>query len=170
MGSYHSIETARRAPGPLPHRVTHLGDGLFYNSDIGGIALTIVSRMVEAPALDVAELLQREGAQVRAYDPVGMERASQLVPEIEMARDAYALADQADAIIVCTEWNEFLQLDLERIHDLMRQPVIIDGRNIYDPKQMARLGFKYLGFGQGYGPDGSAVSQVERTKEEQPSL
>lgn len=124
----------------------------------------------EAPALDVAELLQREGAQVRAYDPVGMERASQLVPEIQMARDAYALADQADAIIVCTEWNEFLQLDLERIHDLMRQPVIIDGRNIYDPKQMARLGFKYLGFGQGYGPDGSAVSQAERTKEEQPSL
>ena len=124
----------------------------------------------EAPALDVAELLQREGAQVRAYDPVGMERASQLVPEIEMAQDAYALADQADAIIVCTEWNEFLQLDLERIHDLMRQPVIIDGRNIYDPKQMARLGFRYLGFGQGYGPDGSAVAQIEPAKEEQPSL
>jgi len=124
----------------------------------------------EAPALDVAELLQREGAQVSAYDPVGMEHASLLMPEIEMARDAYALADQADAIIVCTEWNEFIQLDLERIRDLMRQPVIIDGRNIYDPQQLVRLGFQYAGFGQGYGADGSAVAQTERSKEEQPSL
>jgi UDPglucose 6-dehydrogenase len=99
-----------------------------------------------------------------------MEHASQLVPEIEMAPDAYALADQADAIIVCTEWNEFIQLDLERIRDLMSQPVIVDGRNIYDPAQMADLGFKYLGFGQGYGPDGSAVTEAELAKEEQPSL
>lgn len=87
-----------------------------------------------------------------------------------MASDAYALADQVDAIIVCTEWNEFIQLDLERIRDLMRHPVIIDGRNIYDPMQMANLGFKYLGFGQGYGPDGSPVAQTEPEKEEQPSL
>jgi UDPglucose 6-dehydrogenase len=126
--------------------------------------------MREAPSLDVAELLQQEGAHVAAYDPVGMERASQLAPEIEMASDAYALADQVDAIIVCTEWNEFIQLDLERIRDLMRHPVIIDGRNIYDPMQMANLGFKYLGFGQGYGPDGFPVAQTEPEKEEQPSL
>jgi UDPglucose 6-dehydrogenase len=87
-----------------------------------------------------------------------------------MAQDAYALAEQVDAIIVCTEWNEFIQLDLERIRDLMAQPVIVDGRNIYDPAQMADLGFKYLGFGQGYGPEDSAVVQTERAKEEQPSL
>ena len=124
----------------------------------------------EAPALEVAKLLQEEGAQVRAYDPVGMEHASQLMPEVEMASDAYALADQADAIIVCTEWNEFIQLDLERIRDLMGQPVIVDGRNIYDPRHMAELGFKYLGFGQGYGPDGPALTRAERAKEEQPSL
>ena len=124
----------------------------------------------EAPALDVAELLHKEGAVVRAYDPVGMDHASKLMPEIEMATDAYALADQADAIIVCTEWNEFIQLDLERIRDLMAQPVIVDGRNIYDPAQMEDLGFKYLGFGQGYGPESSVVVEAERAKEEQPSL
>ena len=124
----------------------------------------------EAPALDVAELLQKEGALVRAYDPVGMDHASQLVPEIEMAKDAYALAEQVDAIIVCTEWNEFIQLDLERIRDLMAQPVIVDGRNIYDPAQMSDLGFKYLGFGQGYGSEKSLVAVSERAKEEQPSL
>lgn len=124
----------------------------------------------EAPALDVAELLLQEGAQVVAYDPVGMEGATHLMPDIEMAGDAYALADQADAIIVCTEWNEFIQLDLERIRDLMREPVIIDGRNIYDPKELVRLGFKYVGFGQGYGADGSAAAQTERSREGQPSL
>ncbi|MCH7609985.1 MAG: UDP-glucose/GDP-mannose dehydrogenase family protein [Chloroflexi bacterium] len=124
----------------------------------------------EAPALDVAELLLQEGAQVVAYDPVGMEGATHLMPDIEMAGDAYALADQADAIIVCTEWNEFIQLDLERIRDLMREPVIIDGRNIYDPKEVVRLGFKYVGFGQGYGADESAAAQTERSREGQPSL
>ncbi len=124
----------------------------------------------EAPALDVAELLLQEGAQVVAYDPVGMEGATHLMPDIEMAGDAYALADQADAIIVCTEWNEFIQLDLERIRDLMREPVIIDGRNIYDPKEVVRLGFKYVGFGQGYGADESAATQTERAREGQPSL
>lgn len=124
----------------------------------------------EAPALDVAELLLQEGAQVVAYDPVGMEGATHLMPDIEMAEDAYALADQADAIIVCTEWNEFIQLDLERIRDLMREPVIIDGRNIYDPKEVVRLGFKYVGFGQGYGADESAAAQTERSREGQPSL
>jgi UDPglucose 6-dehydrogenase len=147
--------------------------GSLEGKKIGLLGLTFkpnTDDLREAPALDVAELLHKEGALVRAYDPVGMDHASKLMPEIEMAKDAYALADQADAIIVCTEWNEFIQLDLERIRDLMAQPVMVDGRNIYDPAQMADLGFKYLGFGQGYGSEGSAVAQVERAKEEQPSL
>jgi UDPglucose 6-dehydrogenase len=124
----------------------------------------------EAPALDVVELLQQEGAEVVAYDPVGMDHASQLMPEVEMAQDPYALADRVDAIIVCTEWNEFIQLDLERVRDLMNLPVIVDGRNIYDPVVMANLGFKYRGFGQGYGPDGTPSTQAELAKEEQPTL
>ena len=147
--------------------------GSLEGKTIGLLGLTFkpnTDDLREAPALEVAELLRKEGAQVRAYDPVGMEHASQLVPEIDMAQDAYALADKVDAIIVCTEWNEFIQLDLERIRDLMNQPVIVDGRNIYDPMLMAELGFKYLGFGQGYGPDGSTVAEAELAKEEQPSL
>ncbi len=124
----------------------------------------------EAPSLDVVKLLLQQGAKVSAYDPVGMEQASELIPEVEMAEDPYALADGADALIVCTEWNEFIQLDLERIRDLMKQPVMVDGRNIYDPVTMARLGFKYRGFGQGYGPDGSPKTQPQIEKEEQPTL
>ncbi len=124
----------------------------------------------EAPALEVAQLFSSEGSRIRAYDPVAMERAAALFPEIQMASDPYSLAAGCDAIVVCTEWNEFIQLDLQRIHDLMRQPVIVDGRNIYDPKQMARLGFRYVGFGQGYGPDGMPLSEPETARQEERSL
>ena len=119
----------------------------------------------DAPAIDVAQRLIEAGAEVSAYDPVAMEKASEILPTVEMNEDPYALAAGADALIVCTEWNEFIQLDLERIRDLMRQPAIVDGRNIYEPEQMARLEFEYLGFGQGYGPDGSRISEIEQVTE-----
>ncbi|HEY4666717.1 MAG TPA: UDP-glucose/GDP-mannose dehydrogenase family protein [Anaerolineales bacterium] len=124
----------------------------------------------EAPALEVAQLFSSEGARIRAYDPVGMQRAAELFPEIQMAADPYNLAAGCDAVVVCTEWNEFIQLDLQRFHDQMRQPVIVDGRNIYDPKQMARLGFRYVGFGQGYGPDGMPLAEPEPARHEERSL
>ncbi len=108
----------------------------------------------EAPALEVAGCLLDEGAQVRAYDPAGMPRAARLLPAVSMEPDAYSLAEGSDALVVCTEWNEFKQLDLERVHGLMRQPVVVDGRNIYDPQVMRRLGFRYMGMGRGIG-DGS---------------
>jgi UDPglucose 6-dehydrogenase len=111
----------------------------------------------EAPALEIAQILLREGACVRAYDPVGMARASAQMPQIEMCADPYALAEGCDALVVCTEWNEFRHLDLERVRTLMRRPTIVDGRNIYEPEEMAALGFEYRGMGRGYGPDGSPV-------------
>jgi UDPglucose 6-dehydrogenase len=112
----------------------------------------------EAPALEIAELLLAAGAHVRAYDPVAMPRAAAMAPEIGMASSAYELAEGADALVVCTEWNEFKQLDLERMRDAMRQPILVDGRNIYDPSEMLRLGFRYRGVGRGFGPDGKPVS------------
>ncbi len=108
----------------------------------------------EAPALDLARLLAEKGARIRAYDPQGMSRAKQAMPEIEMAENAYELARDCDALLVCTDWNEFKHLDLARIRNAMRCPVIVDGRNIYDPKRMAQAGFHYRGVGRGYGPDG----------------
>jgi UDPglucose 6-dehydrogenase len=110
--------------------------------------------MREAPSLEVARLLIQEGARVRAYDPVGMRRAATIMPELKMAEDAYSLAEGCDVLVVCTDWNEFKHLDLERIRQVMRQPLLVDGRNIYDPITMARLGFQYRGVGRGYGPDG----------------
>jgi UDPglucose 6-dehydrogenase len=105
----------------------------------------------DAPALEVAKMLLGEGARLKGYDPVGMKAAVELAPQIEMAKDAYELARGVDAIVVCTPWNEFKQLDLARIREVMRRPVLVDGRNLYDPAVMKRIGFDYRGFGRGYG-------------------
>jgi UDPglucose 6-dehydrogenase len=72
------------------------------------------------------------------------------MPDVEMASDPYSMAEGCDALVVVTEWNEFKHLDLERIRDSMKQPVLFDGRNIYEPEKMRSLGFKYRGFGRGY--------------------
>jgi UDPglucose 6-dehydrogenase len=114
--------------------------------------------MRDAPSIEVARLLRAQGATVSAYDPVGMPRASQLLPEVSMAEDPYRMAEACDALVVCTEWNEFKQLDLERVAELMPEPAIVDGRNIYDPEQMAELGIRHMGMGRGYGPDGKPLN------------
>ncbi len=109
--------------------------------------------MRDAPSIDIAKSLQEEGAKVRAFDPVAMDVAKDLMPGVEMASDPYSMAEGCDALLVMTEWNEFKHLDLERIHDLMRQPALFDGRNIYEPEKMSSLGFLYRGFGRGYNGD-----------------
>lgn len=106
--------------------------------------------MREAPSLTVAEHLHNHGAKVRGYDPVAMDVAAGLMPYMEMTKDPYELVKGADAVIVITPWNEFMQLDMQRIKAAMRTPVMIDGRNLYDPAQMRALGFDYRGIGRGY--------------------
>jgi UDPglucose 6-dehydrogenase len=102
----------------------------------------------EAPSLDIAKVLLAAGAQVRAFDPAAMERTRVLLPDVEYMADAYDLAAGADAIVIVTEWNEFRHLDMSRVKQLMRRPVIVDGRNIYDPSTMKGLGFTYRGIGR----------------------
>ncbi len=102
----------------------------------------------EAPSIDIAKVLLAAGAHVRGYDPAAMARMQALLPELEYARDSYQVAAGADALVVVTEWNEFRQLDLQRIKTSMRTPVLIDGRNIYVPATMRSLGFTYRGIGR----------------------
>jgi UDPglucose 6-dehydrogenase len=102
----------------------------------------------EAPSLDIAKVLIAAGANVRAYDPAAAERAKVLVPDIDYMKDAYEVATGADALVLVTEWNEFRHLDLARIKQLMRKPVMVDGRNIYDPETMRGFGFTYRGIGR----------------------
>jgi UDPglucose 6-dehydrogenase len=106
--------------------------------------------MREAPSIDVAHMLQQAGAAVKGYDPVSMEWAGRIMPGVQLAEDAYELVSGCNAVIVCTEWNEFKQLDLERVKRLMKEPVIVDGRNIYEPGLMRTFGFTYVGVGRGY--------------------
>ncbi len=104
----------------------------------------------EAPALDIIAMLQREGAQVKAYDPVAMPNAMRVLDRVVFAQDAYDLVAGCDAVILATEWNEFKNIDLNRVKASMKQPVIVDGRNLYDPDLMRRHGFTYRGMGRGY--------------------
>jgi UDPglucose 6-dehydrogenase len=106
--------------------------------------------MRDAPAITVANRLLAAGAKVKAYDPVAMDFARPQLPSVEMSPDPYSLAEGCDALMVITEWNEFKQLDLERLQKAMRQPYIFDGRNIYDPEEMKEFGFHYRGVGRGY--------------------
>jgi UDPglucose 6-dehydrogenase len=112
--------------------------------------------MRDAPAIEIAQMLQAGGAHVQGYDPVSMSVAGRVMPGVKLCEDAYETAAGVDALVVCTEWNEFKQLDLDRLKSAMRQPVIVDGRNIYDPARMKERGFRYRGMGRGHnGANGS---------------
>jgi UDPglucose 6-dehydrogenase len=106
--------------------------------------------MRDAPSIVIINHLLENGAVIRAYDPIAMENAKQLLDnsKITFTTDAYHAVTGADLLIVVTEWNEFRQLDLSRVKKLMKQPNIIDGRNIYLPKIARSLGFNYLGVGR----------------------
>ena len=106
--------------------------------------------MREAPTIDIVAGFIQAGATVRAFDPAAMEVARGLLPAVEMYDDPYQMAKGCNALVVVTEWNEFKQLDLDRIKGLLKEPVIFDGRNIYDPARMKALGFTYRGVGRGY--------------------
>lgn len=106
--------------------------------------------MREAASAEIARALLRENAIVKGYDPEAMGVAAKMVPNLQLAKDAYDLAKECDALILLTEWNEFKHLDLSKIKSLMRQPIFIDGRNLYEPEAMARYGFIYRGIGRGY--------------------
>ncbi len=106
--------------------------------------------MREAPSIDIARMLAEAGVKVRAYDPVAVENARSILPDVAMFSDPYDMAKDTDALILITEWNEFKQLDLGRIRAGMKTPVLFDGRNVYDPAEVRSLGFIYRGIGRGF--------------------
>jgi UDPglucose 6-dehydrogenase len=105
--------------------------------------------MRDAKSIEIIQRLLDAGATVRAYDPVANEKARQVLPSIGYCDNSYDAALGADAVVLVTEWNEFKFLNLERLKESMRGNVLFDGRNIYDPARMRRLGFHYYGIGRG---------------------
>jgi UDPglucose 6-dehydrogenase len=104
--------------------------------------------MREAPAVEIIHLLQSEGARVRAFDPAANEAARAILPGVELCSDAYAVAEGADAVLLLTNWSEFRRLDLDRIRQAMKYPLLVDGRNLYDPSEMVAKGFFYQPIGR----------------------
>jgi len=101
-----------------------------------------------APAIELVKRLVAEGARVRAYDPAAMEKARPELAEVEYAKSAYEAAENAEALLIATEWKEFRDLDWNKIRESMARPLIVDGRNLLSPQQMKALGFEYLSFGR----------------------
>jgi UDPglucose 6-dehydrogenase len=104
--------------------------------------------MRDAPSVVIIRGLIERGATVSAYDPVAVQEAMKVLPDIEYAADEYAAAAGADALVFMTEWNQFRALDMERIRGVMKVPRIADLRNIYEPQDMRSIGFKYVGVGR----------------------
>ena len=102
-----------------------------------------------APSLEVIRILQKEGVQVRAYDPAATEKARKLCPDVNFTRDPYQVVEGANALAILTEWDEFKTLDFSKIKSLMVNPVLIDGRNMLNPVRMRELGFIYQSMGRG---------------------
>jgi UDPglucose 6-dehydrogenase len=105
----------------------------------------------ESPAIDLVEMLLAEGSSIAAYDPAAMPRAQAELPtgpQLQYAQDAYAAARGADALLVLTDWREFAALDLQRIYATLRCPIVVDGRNLFDPMVMQQHGFTYISIGR----------------------
>src|SRR5919201_1322445 len=102
----------------------------------------------EAPAIEIIHLLPSEGARIKAYDPAANDAARAMLPGVELCSDAYAVAEGADAVILLTQWSEFRRLDLDRIRQSMKYPLLVDGRNLYDPAEMVAKGFFYQPIGR----------------------
>jgi UDPglucose 6-dehydrogenase len=102
-----------------------------------------------SPAVAIVNRLLAEGCELVAYDPAAMDNARKLLAEqVHFAESAYDAAEDADALLVLTDWDEFAELDPKRLHAVLRQPIVIDGRNLFASEKMAALGFRYVSFGR----------------------
>jgi len=136
----HLVDTVAKALGPLEDKtIAVLGLAFKPNTD----------DMREAKSVEVVQLLHAAGARVRAYDPAAMDNAKRLLPaDVTFSDSPYEAAEGAHAAVLVTEWNEFKYLNLERLRGLLRRPVIFDGRNLWEPERMRRLGFEYHSVGR----------------------
>jgi len=121
------------------------------NKTIGVLGLAFkpnTDDMRFAPSVDIINSLIHAGARIKAYDPQAMEKAKGILKDVGFCKDPYEAAKASDALLILTEWNEFKAVKLSRIKKLLKHPLIIDGRNMFDPVKMRKLGFKYISIGR----------------------
>jgi UDPglucose 6-dehydrogenase len=125
--------------------------GTFEGKTFGVLGLAFKGNtddMRDAVSIDVIRGLQEKGARVQAFDPAAMEHAGKLLPGVKLCKDAHEAAKGAHCLVVLTEWNEFKELDLAAVKKLLKHPVLVDGRNLYDPEKVKKLGYTYQGVGR----------------------
>ena len=135
----------------MVEKITAMLDGCVDGKTIGVLGLSFkpnTDDIREAPAMDIIAALLQQGAHIKAYDPVAMPAAQQVLRDVEYCKDSYAVCSGSDALVLATEWNQFRALDLQRVHALLNQPVMVDLRNVYEPETMQRLGFRYTAVGR----------------------
>ena len=135
----------------MARKVAHALGGNLRNKTIAVLGLAFkpdTDDMREAPSIPLITGLCDMGAKVRAFDPASMKEARRELPDIEYCENAYACAEGADALVIVTEWVQFRALDLQRLKRIMKQPVMVDLRNVYPPTEMAELGFLYSSIGR----------------------
>jgi len=136
----------------LARKVSNAFGGTLRGKTVAVLGLTFkpnTDDMREAPSIALITALQDMGANIRAYDPEGMQQAKAVLQDVTYFNDPYDCADEVDALVIATEWEQFRALDLERLKEIMACPVIVDLRNIYRPAEMAKLGFIYESIGRG---------------------
>jgi len=125
--------------------------GGFQNKTLGVLGLSFkpnTNDIRDSPSIAIISLLQKEGSMIRAFDPIAMDEAKKVLKNVQFCSDAYETSKGCDALILMTEWNQFRNLDLDRIKSVLTQPIFIDLRNVYDPLRMAKMGFQYVGVGR----------------------
>jgi UDPglucose 6-dehydrogenase len=135
----------------MADRIAEACGGDVYGKTLAVLGLTFkpnTDDMRDSPSLSILPVLHEAGARINAFDPEGMDEARKLMPELTYFDDAYAAMDGADALVLVTEWNEFRALDLSRVRSLLRQPLVIDLRNIYKPEEMTEAGLVYHSIGR----------------------
>ena len=140
------MEVNKEQPFRFLDRMREAMGGSFEGKTIGMLGLAFkpnTDDMRDAKSLDLIARLLAEGASVKAYDPISIDNCREVFPQICYTNNAYEAAREVDALMIVTEWNEFKQLNMERVKDSMTTPLLFDGRNIYDPLRMRRMGFEY---------------------------
>jgi len=135
----------------MADRITAALGGSVKGKTVAALGLTFkpnTDDMRDSPSLAILPALAKAGATVRAFDPEGMEEAKKLMPDLTYCRDAYDCMTGADAVAIITEWNEFRGLDFARMKQLLRQPNVVDLRNVYNPAEMVEAGFRYSSIGR----------------------
>lgn len=150
VGATVEVNEAQKAR--MVDKVVRMAGGSVDGKAVGVLGLSFkpnTDDMREAASIVLVRGLLERGATVRAFDPVAMENARAVLQEVEYARDAYEAAEGASVLVIVTEWNEFRQLDLERLRAVMAEHAVVDCRNVYDPSDFEALGFRYEGVGRG---------------------